>query len=214
MLSYLGECQRGRTCPYQHDPEKIAICPLFLSNSCPNTAENCRLSHDPTPSRVPLCHHFSNYGRCTREKCAYPHIRVGPRSGVCRDFAVVGYCDKGIVCDKQHVRECPDFAEKGSCPNKTCKLPHVIRANMRRKVVTATQPTVNLEPSVTTSPIVSEIVRAMDSKASNELPSTIVGGTGAAEEFISLTFEESEDESDDEESDDDNDSVASEDAVF
>lgn len=84
---------------------------------------------------------------------------------------------------------------------------------MRRKLVTTTQST---GPSIITSPIVSGIVHAEDSKPSNELPSAaIVGGTGAAEEFISLTFEESEDESDDEESDDGNDSVVSEeDAVI
>ena len=45
---------------------------------------------------------------------------------------MLGYREKGLECEHQHVRECPDFAEKGACPNPRCKLPHVIRANQRR----------------------------------------------------------------------------------
>jgi hypothetical protein len=61
-------------------------------------------------------------------------VNVGQRQGVCRDFAVLGYCERGLDCGHQHVRECPDFAEKGTCETKGCKLPHVIRANRNRKV--------------------------------------------------------------------------------
>ena len=102
-------------------PTKIAICWPFLQGNCPHTAETCPLSHDSNPHRTPLCVHFANAGRCTRANRSYPHVRVGPREGVCRDFAVLGYCETRIDCTKQHVRECPDFAESGEWPNKFCK---------------------------------------------------------------------------------------------
>ncbi|KAJ3787610.1 hypothetical protein GGU10DRAFT_348478 [Lentinula aff. detonsa] len=132
-FSTTGSCSHGLTCMYQHDPSKIAICWNFLQDNCPNTADTCNLSHDPIPERTPLCLHFLNKGRCTRPNCLFPHVNVGARHGICRDFAVLGYCGKGLDCDKQHVRECPDFAEKGACSTKGCKLPHVIRANRNRK---------------------------------------------------------------------------------
>lgn len=208
---FTGVCQRGLTCPYQHDPEKIAICPPFLSDSCPNSADTCHLSHDPTPSRVPFCHHFANHGRCTRESCPYPHVRVGPRNGVCRDFAVAGYCDKGVECDKQHVRECPDFAEKGVCPNRVCKLPHVIRANRRRQPAISTsqtQPQTQIQAEAN-SPGIDQQTSATEGFASASLstePRVVSAeseSSGAAEEYISLTFEESDYDDDDENEDED-----------
>ena len=137
MISFnSGVCSKGRTCLYNHDPKKIAICWPFLQGKCPNP-DTCSLSHDPIPERTPLCVHFAKSGLCKNgESCLYPHVHVGPRNGVCRDFAVLGYCEKGIDCEQQHVRECPDFAEKGTCSNRACKLPHVIRANRGRKTAT------------------------------------------------------------------------------
>ncbi|OSD02950.1 hypothetical protein PYCCODRAFT_1409817 [Trametes coccinea BRFM310] len=187
-----GSCNRGLTCMYQHDPNKVAICWAFLQGNCPHTAETCPLSHDPTPERTPLCVHFANNGRCTRANCPFPHVRVGPREGICRDFAVLGYCEKGLDCDKQHVRECPDFAEKGQCTTKGCKLPHVIRANRKRK---------QAPPSTTANPPAS-------SSTSAEASRQVTAEDGQlGDEFISLTFhesesEESEDEDESEEEED------------
>ena len=181
-----GICMKGQTCLYKHDPAKIAICWPFLNGKCPNTVDSCPLSHDPIPERTPLCVHFANNGRCKNgESCLFPHVRVGPRNGICRDFAVLGYCEKGVECEQAHVRECPDFAEKGACANKRCRLPHVIRATQRRTgaVVTTTQATAP-PPSTDAS--------------EDSSPSEIVYGDDAniGDEFISLTFHESE--SDDE----------------
>ena len=105
----------------------------FLRNNCSKTPGTCNLSHDPAPERTPLCVHFLNKGWCTRERCAFPHVNVGQTHSVCRDFAVLGHCERGLECDHQHVRECPD-AEKGSCEIRGCKLPHVIGENRSRKV--------------------------------------------------------------------------------
>ncbi|KAF7970956.1 hypothetical protein HWV62_22542 [Athelia sp. TMB] len=179
---------------YQHDASKIAICWNFLQGNCPNTADTCQLSHDPTPERTPLCVHFANNGRCNRDKCPYPHVRVGPRQGVCRDFAVLGYCEKGLDCDKQHVRECPDFAEKGACTTKGCKLPHVIRANRTRKPAAAIS---------AQSDIMKEGGSPADTDTDSSLQHASAENAQLGDEYISLTFNESESGSSDEEDDED-----------
>ncbi|KIM62655.1 hypothetical protein SCLCIDRAFT_119208 [Scleroderma citrinum Foug A] len=201
-----GTCSRGLTCVYQHDADKIAICWNFLHGNCSNTAETCNLSHDPTLERTPLCVHFANNGRCTRDNCPFPHVRVGQRHGVCRDFAVLGYCAKGLDCEMQHVRECPDFAEKGTCSTKGCKLPHVIRANRNRK------PPPMTIASATSTPAGSGISGSSDG-SDNVSSSQFVSVKDAqlGDEFISLVFNESEDEHDDD-SDEDEDDVDDDDA--
>lgn len=216
-LSSIGACNRGLTCPYQHDPTKIAICWNFLQGNCAKTAETCNLSHDPTPERTPLCVHFANNGRCNRSNCPYPHVRVGERQGVCRDFAVLGYCEKGLDCDKQHVRECPDFAENGACNTKGCKLPHVIRANRTRKTIS--------KSTATPSSSSGAVTTANPPGAGSDVDSDATAGTPAVrqlyaedaqlgDEYISLTFmeSESEDESDEDEEDDDDEEAEDEDA--
>jgi len=199
-----GSCSRGLTCPYKHDPSKIAICWNFLQGNCPNSEETCNLSHDPTPERTPLCLHFVNKGRCTRDNCPFPHVKVGARHGVCRDFAVLGYCEKGLDCDKQHVRECPDFAEKGTCSTKGCKLPHVIRANRNRKPVAKASavgpPQSSALPTVSSSGTgnsdvahsVGADVTSIEQQASD---------ANLGDGFIPLTFNESESDESDQESD-------------
>ncbi|THH21505.1 hypothetical protein EW146_g65 [Bondarzewia mesenterica] len=190
-----GACNRGLTCPYQHDPSKIAICWPFLQGSCPHSADTCPLSHNPTPHRTPLCVHFANNGRCTRSNCPFPHVRVGPREGVCRDFAVLGYCDRGIDCDRQHVRECPDFAEHGTCETKGCKLPHVIRANRNRK---ATGKTAATDSATAPAPASASTSSGAGITALQQsVPSVSAEDAEIGDEYISLTFNESEsDESD------------------
>ncbi|KAI9511388.1 hypothetical protein F5148DRAFT_1171171 [Russula earlei] len=202
-----GSCNRGLTCAYKHDPAKIAICWPYLQNNCPHTAETCALSHDSNPHRTPLCVHFANAGRCTRANCPYPHVHVGRREGVCRDFAVLGYCEAGIDCSKQHVRECPDFAESGECPNKFCKLPHVIRANRARKAVSAPVPAATTAVSApATDDLVSDVTT----------PALTVQDSQLGDEYISLTFNESEDEEssdDDDEEEGDSPSLGDEEAA-
>lgn len=192
VMYHSGSCNRGLTCMYQHDPSKVAICWNFLQNNCPNTAETCNLSHDPTPERTPLCLHFLNNGRCTREKCPFPHVNVGARYGICRDFAVLGYCEAGLDCDKKHVRECPDFAENGTCTTKGCKLPHVIRANRNRKAAA---------PSI----VVANIASSTETDTSSVQPMISAEDGQLGDEYISLTFNESSDEESDEDDEDDTD---------
>jgi hypothetical protein len=71
--------------------------------------------------------------RCSNPDCRYSHVRVTPGAPVCRDFANLGYCDKGAECEQRHVHECPDYAASGVCNKKRCRLPHVDRAGQIRK---------------------------------------------------------------------------------
>ncbi len=183
---------------YQHDPSKIAICWPFLQGICPHTAETCALSHDPTPERTPLCVHFANNGRCNRPNCPFPHVHVGPREGICRDFAVLGYCEKGLDCDKQHVRECPDFAEKGQCTTRGCKLPHVIRANRNRKAPVSTSGP-SAESSSGTTPSSARLETAVETDGASSSRQITAEDGQLGDEFISLTFHESESEESEEE---------------
>lgn len=118
-------CTRGLTCPYLHDSSKISICPRFIRNSCPLPSTKCPLSHVPNAHRMPHCLHFPY---CTRgDSCMYSHVHVSPSAKVCKDFVLLGWCERGTECKERHVWECPDFSEKGTCKRKGCKLPHVIR---------------------------------------------------------------------------------------
>ncbi|KAL0955846.1 hypothetical protein HGRIS_002048 [Hohenbuehelia grisea] len=213
-FSVTGICSRGHTCLYQHDSDKIAICWKFLQGNCSSTAGTCNLSHDPTPERTPLCVHFLNKGRCTREGCPFPHVNVGARTGICRDFAVLGYCARGLDCDRQHVKECPDFAETGNCTTKGCKLPHVIRANRHRKA-----PATATTPAAATSGVSSSSPSSGAANSDSSMPVITAEDAQLGDEYISLTFkesdseDESEDDDDDDEADDAMDSEESEEAT-
>ncbi|RAH65575.1 CCCH zinc finger protein [Aspergillus aculeatinus CBS 121060] len=127
-----GSCYKGPLCPYTHDPHKVAICKDFLQTGKCNSGMSCDLSHEPSPHRSPACVHFLR-GRCANPECRYAHVRVTPGAPVCRDFAILGYCEKGAECDQRHVHECPDYANTGVCHKKNCRLPHVDRAGQIRK---------------------------------------------------------------------------------
>lgn len=205
FFSRTGMCTRGKSCRYQHDPEKVAICPRYLAGDCSSTAETCLLSHSSTLNRVPPCVHFQNNGRCkSGDQCLYPHVRLGVRSSVCRDFAVLGYCEKGIDCEEAHIRECPDFAETGSCKNPKCKLPHVIRANRKNLNTTTKQTRVPnqvelVPPSVTPAEAVTQNNAGdLTTNQNTDPPQLPINGVDftfeGGDEYIPLTFVESEED--------------------
>jgi hypothetical protein len=133
---FLGTCYKGPSCPFVHDPSKVAICKDFLQTGQCSAGMSCDLSHEPSPHRSPTCMHFLR-GRCSNPDCRYSHVRVTPGAPVCRAFATLGYCEKGATCEERHVHECPDYANTGACPKKRCQLPHVDRAGQIRKAAAA-----------------------------------------------------------------------------
>lgn len=111
----------------------MAICQTYLSAGICPAGVNCDLSHDPTPERVPACVHFL-HGRCSKPDCRYAHVPISPTAiTICRPFATLGFCSKGLACEERHVFECPDYASTGKCHNKKCRLRHVDRAGQIRQ---------------------------------------------------------------------------------
>ncbi|KAK3675473.1 hypothetical protein LTR78_004556 [Recurvomyces mirabilis] len=130
-----GTCPFGSQCHFAHDPNKVAICKDFLKGGACSRGANCDMSHEMTCHRVSACQFFLR-GNCTNAACRYPHFSVPPSAPVCAPFATLGYCAKGPDCDKRHVLECPNFANKGHCANHDkglCLLPHPDRASILRK---------------------------------------------------------------------------------
>jgi hypothetical protein len=118
-----GKCNRGDSCPYIHDPSKIAVCTKFLRGMCDKTDGSCLFSHTLSKDKLPTCRYFLR-GVCTREVCPYRHVSVGRRAEVCLNFAR-GYCPNGEQCSKRHIVDCPEFSEQGSCPHgDKCLLRH------------------------------------------------------------------------------------------
>lgn len=81
------------------------------------------------------------------------------------------------------MRECPDFAERGVCGTKGCKLPHVIRASRGKMAQAAEQADAERAKAeiVAAAPVEAEQREGQPQKLGDE--------------FVSLMFEESEEES-------------------
>lgn len=130
-----GNCPHGPTCNDRHDPSRIAICKEFFATGFCQAGKSCDLSHEPSYHRVPACIHFLR-GNCTKSACRYAHVNVPASVLVCRPFATLGYCSKGVKCGNRHVFECPDYTNLGHCAareKRACTLPHIDHANTLRK---------------------------------------------------------------------------------
>ncbi|XP_075901808.1 uncharacterized protein zc3h3 [Nelusetta ayraudi] len=118
-----GKCNRGTSCPYIHDPDKVAVCTRFLRGTCKQADGTCPFSHKVAKEKMPVCSYFLR-GICNNNDCPYSHVYVSHKAKVCDDF-VKGYCPEGEKCKKKHTLECPDFLKTGSCPRRAhCKLQH------------------------------------------------------------------------------------------
>ncbi|KAF2634671.1 hypothetical protein P280DRAFT_485276 [Massarina eburnea CBS 473.64] len=132
ILIHTGHCARP-ACPYMHDSEKVALCKHMLFKAHCNDGDYCDLSHRPTVNNTPHCLYYLK-GRCNRTPCAFAHADVHLTAPVCEAFGRIGYCEDGALCSNLHSYECPDFANKGSCPaGDGCTLKHVRCASRMRK---------------------------------------------------------------------------------
>uniref|UniRef100_A0A3Q0RDR4 Zinc finger CCCH domain-containing protein 3 n=1 Tax=Amphilophus citrinellus TaxID=61819 RepID=A0A3Q0RDR4_AMPCI len=118
-----GKCNRGTSCPFIHDPDKVAVC-TFLRGTCKQADGTCPFSHKVAKEKMPVCSYFLK-GICNNNDCPYSHVYVSRKAEVCQDF-VKGYCPEGEKqCKKKHTLVCPDFSKSGSCPRGSrCKLQH------------------------------------------------------------------------------------------
>ncbi|XP_030584205.1 zinc finger CCCH domain-containing protein 3 [Archocentrus centrarchus] len=118
-----GKCNRGTSCPFIHDPDKVAVCTRFLRGTCKQADGTCPFSHKVAKEKMPVCSYFLK-GICNNNDCPYSHVYVSRKAEVCQDF-VKGYCPEGEKCKKKHTLVCPDFSKSGSCPRGSrCKLQH------------------------------------------------------------------------------------------
>lgn len=131
-----GQCKNGLSCPFQHDPSRVAICPKILRPAgCPLPSGTCPLSHEPRVERVPHCVHFlGNAGACRNgDACLYTHppsdIHLTNESPICAQFSQYGWCQRGDRCIHRHTFDCPDFLRKGQCDRRGCRLMHVVRSS-------------------------------------------------------------------------------------
>ncbi|KAG9277307.1 zinc finger CCCH domain-containing protein 3 [Astyanax mexicanus] len=122
-----GKCNRGSSCPYIHDPDKVAVCTRFLRGTCKQTDGTCPFSHKVSKEKMPVCSYFLK-GICNNSSCPYSHVYVSRKADVCQDF-IRGYCPQGEKCKKKHTLVCPEFSRTGACPKGSkCKLQHRQRA--------------------------------------------------------------------------------------
>ncbi|XP_029448040.1 zinc finger CCCH domain-containing protein 3 [Rhinatrema bivittatum] len=141
-----GKCNRGESCPYIHDPEKVAVCTRFLRGTCKKTDGTCPFSHKVSKDKMPVCSYFLK-GICNNNACPYSHVYVSRKAEVCQDF-LKGYCPMGEKCKKKHTLLCPDFAKNGSCPKGAqCKLQHRQRKHPRRPFDTSSHPEESTVPA-------------------------------------------------------------------
>ncbi|GAA94048.1 uncharacterized protein L969DRAFT_92980 [Mixia osmundae IAM 14324] len=156
-----GQCTKGLTCPYIHDPTKVSICTRFLANKC-ELGESCLHSHSTDAHRMPHCTHFP---RCNRGRdCPFPHVGLPADSPICAPFATLGYCEKGLACRERHVRECPEFGIKGTCTRANCKLPHILR----RKGPSTSESIVTPSTTASSAPQAELIIDQSASEASED----------------------------------------------
>ncbi|KAJ6661533.1 hypothetical protein lerEdw1_014443 [Lerista edwardsae] len=124
-----GKCNRGESCPYIHDPEKVAVCTRFLRGTCKRTDGTCPFSHKVSKDKMPVCSYFLK-GICNNSDCPYSHVYVSRKAEVCPDF-LKGYCPLGEKCKKKHTLVCLDFSKHGVCPKGAqCKLLHPRRKHL------------------------------------------------------------------------------------
>ncbi|XP_072245055.1 zinc finger CCCH domain-containing protein 3 isoform X2 [Leuresthes tenuis] len=173
-----GKCNHGTSCPFIHDPDKVAVCTRFLRGTCKQADGACPFSHKVAKEKMPVCSYFLK-GICNNSNCPYSHVYVSRKAEVCEDF-VKGYCPEGEKCKKKHTLVCPDFSKSGSCPRGSrCKLHH--RQRVKRSAgSTSTTPAKKVR---TKRPGLS-VVMPQDAQAS---PGTSTAGPLALPSFISLS---------------------------
>uniref|UniRef100_A0A3B5L6P9 Zinc finger CCCH domain-containing protein 3 n=1 Tax=Xiphophorus couchianus TaxID=32473 RepID=A0A3B5L6P9_9TELE len=173
-----GKCNRGTSCPFIHDPDKVAVCTRFLRGTCKQADGTCPFSHKVAKEKMPVCSYFLK-GICNNSDCPYSHVYVSRKAEVCDDF-VKGYCPEGEKCKKKHTLVCPDFSKTGSCPRGSrCKLQH--RQRVKRSASSTS--TIPAKKSRSKEPHLS-VVMPENTQAASGRP---IAGPLALPSFISLS---------------------------
>ncbi|XP_032381265.1 zinc finger CCCH domain-containing protein 3 isoform X1 [Etheostoma spectabile] len=177
-----GKCNRGNSCPYIHDPDKVAVCTRFLRGTCKQADGTCPFSHKLAKEKMPVCSYFLK-GICNNSDCPYSHVYVSRNAEVCEDF-VKGYCPEGEKCKKKHTLVCPDFSKTASCPRGArCKLQH----RQRAKRSASSTATASAKRARTKEPSKRPRLSVVLPQGSQAAPGTPTRGPLALPSFISLS---------------------------
>ncbi|MEQ2202836.1 Zinc finger CCCH domain-containing protein 3, partial [Xenoophorus captivus] len=177
-----GKCNRGTSCPFIHDPDKVAVCTRFLRGTCKQADGTCPFSHKVAKEKMPVCSYFLK-GICNNSDCPYSHVYVSRKAEVCEDF-VKGYCPEGEKCKKKHTLVCPDFSKTGSCPRSSrCKLQH--RQRVKRSASSTS--TVSDKRGCSKEPFKSPHLSVVIPQDAKTTPGTPIAGILALPSFISLS---------------------------
>lgn len=148
-----GMCDKGINCKYDHDKEKIRICPLFLLGKC--YSKNCLLSHSPNDNNTPQCRYFLDKS-CQNPNCKYRHFKPAHYNDpnyeiwTCRPFAIGGFCLRGKKCPFLHLLNCPDFEEDNYCVmGRECPLTHQFTLKTQDLIATKSNKYIRDETVVT-----------------------------------------------------------------
>ncbi|XP_056131554.1 zinc finger CCCH domain-containing protein 3 [Lampris incognitus] len=181
-----GKCNRGSSCPYIHDPDKVAVCTRFLRGTCKKADGTCPFSHKVAKEKMPVCSYFLK-GICDNSNCPYSHVYVSRKAAMCQDF-IKGYCPQGEKCKKKHTLVCPDFSSTGTCPRGSrCKLQHRQKAK-RSAPTTSAMPTKRARTKDSTKrPRLSIIMPPKQAQDSQADPVTPTSGSLKLPSFISLS---------------------------
>ncbi|TMS20274.1 Zinc finger CCCH domain-containing protein 3, partial [Larimichthys crocea] len=99
-----GKCNRGNSCPYIHDPDKVAVCTRFLRGTCKQADGTCPFSHKVAKEKMPVCSYFLK-GICNNSDCPYSHVYVS-RKAECvwvffRDSRIAGLWSSALNHTRQ-----------------------------------------------------------------------------------------------------------------
>ncbi|XP_054459392.1 zinc finger CCCH domain-containing protein 3 isoform X2 [Anoplopoma fimbria] len=181
-----GKCNRGNSCPYIHDPDKVAVCTRFLRGTCKQADGTCQFSHKVAKEKMPVCSYFLK-GICNNSDCPYSHVYVSRKAEVCEDF-VKGYCPEGEKCKKKHTLVCPDFSKTGSCPRGArCKLQHRQRAKRSASNTSTSTTTTPAKRARTKEPSKRPRLFVAMPQGCQAAPGTPTKGPLALPSFISLS---------------------------
>ena len=95
-----GRCKHASSCRYVHDRSKVALCRANLRKECPKSRNDCELSHDLDPNRMPECGLFLR-NLCVDPDCRYLHVKKAQSAPDCEEFKT-SWCPLGAQCPKRH----------------------------------------------------------------------------------------------------------------
>jgi len=104
--------------------EKSVVCKHWLRGLCKKNDE-CEFLHEYDLSKMPPCHFYINFGKCSNPDCLFLHLKNEERVKDCPWYNR-GFCKHGPNCRNRHVRKqaCGKYLA-GFCPDgPNCLLGH------------------------------------------------------------------------------------------